>query len=186
MKIGMSEFARPRHKPGMGLSYYDGPESKLIGLIHDNWDKRIVGSGNNITINDVCIVPLPPEDFVGNTIHISKVKELWCKVKSRRPGEEEFVSIFGDGDITQPKYAKVVLYSRKEILRDDESSGDFDWEIVSIMASEIPDEPMHPLTMARNQRDEVGGSYRMYDSPEEWARAVWYWSQHVICLPRSD
>ena len=177
MKIGMSDFARARHKPGSGYSYYKGSEEDLISLIEWRWDRRFKGNGDT-HLDKVCIVPLPPDNFVGNTIHIDKVEELTCEIKRRREGEDPFVSVSGKGEITKPKYVRAVLYSRDE-LGEQEASGEYDWEIVAILASDVPDEPMHPLTMARNQLDKTGGTYREYTS-HEWARAVWYWSQHIM------
>jgi hypothetical protein len=75
--------------------------------------------------------------------------------------------------------AEIVLYSREALTENvGESSGDFDWEVVAILAKTNENEPMTPLTMARNFLEKPGGTKSVYTA-QEFAEAVYFWSQRV-------
>jgi len=184
MKIGWSVFAHDRHQKGTGYSYFDGTDDVLFQMIKDNWGLRTYGAGST-DIGKVCVVPMLQKSVTGfycPMVEIDKATDLSARVAKRREGEESHIRVTGKGPDIEAKFVKVVLYSRQALLDELEKvSGDFDWEIVSIMASPVEDEPMHPLTMARNQLGKSGGSQRQYSS-DEWARSVWYWSQYVMSV----
>ena len=69
-----------------------------------------------------------------------------------------------------------MLYSAAALTENEgKRSGDFDWEIVAIIASPVETEPMNPLTMARNFLEKPGGTFCEYTA-REFAEAVYYWS----------
>mgnify|MGYP000104930427 CR=1 FL=1 len=57
-------------------------------------------------------------------------------------------------------------------------STDCDWEIVCVIASPVADEPLDPLTMARNMLAKPGGTPCGYTA-DAFAEAVWYWSRRA-------
>jgi hypothetical protein len=178
MKIGWSNFALGRHKPGTGYSYFTGSNDELIKLVHSNWDKRIIGTGAN-SIDDVCIVPVHPRKFVCTMVSVALAYDFEAGIYRRSFHEEPYVKVTANGPTAECNFAKVIIYSANELLKNSgERSGDYDWEIVCLTASPVEDEPMSPVAMARNQLNKVGGTPRYYTS-EEWANAVWYWSQYV-------
>jgi len=178
MRFGWSDFAINRHKKGAGYSYFTGNDEELFDLIRNNWDKRTIGHGTD-SIDKVCLVPVPPYGFHCNTVHINNANDLHVEITSRREGEEKHVKVTSGGDCEAANFVNIVLYSKEELIASgEERSGNYDWEIVCIIASPVEDEPMHPLAMARNQLDMEGGSKREYTS-EQWAESVWYWSQRV-------
>ena len=186
MKIGFSTFARARHKPGTGNSWFKCGEPYIINQVLKNWDSRVKGDGE-CTINDVCTVtlddPLVVENFVCSKVHISKAHSLGAWIERRQTGEDEYVRIGCEGEPLKAKLVKIVLYSQFELLKNDgKRSGDFDWEIVSIIATDDENEPMQPLTMARNFLEKDGGTPREYTA-HEFADAIWYWSQYMSPYP---
>lgn len=179
MKIGWSNFAAGRHVEGGGYSYFKGTDDCLFQEIEDAWDTRENGSGD-ACITEVCVVTLPVDEFYCPVVAIEDITSLDAQITKRRKGEESHIEVRANGQCRRARTVKVVLYSAKALEAEgEERSGDYDWEIISIMASPVEDEPMHPLTMARNQLGKAGGSQREYTS-EEWAKAVWYWSQNVM------
>jgi hypothetical protein len=178
MKIGWSNFARGRHKKDNGYSYFDGADEVLFQAIKDNWGARTVGAGAT-NIDRVCVVPVPVSGFYCPMVAVDLATNLEAEVMKRRPDEESYVRVTANGPEIEAKFVKVVLYSAQTLIDEkEERSGDFDWEIISLMASPVENEPVPPQTMARNQLGMKGGSPRQYTS-EEWARSVWYWSQYV-------
>ena len=177
--IGWSKFARHRHQEGMGFSYFKGHDIELISLIHENWDKRVIGDGAS-SVDDVCVVPISDvSKFICTTVPVQKDMSLVAKVTRRQPKEHYFVKVEAYNAPVPTKFAKVVLYSANELLKNDgERSCDCDWEIVCIIASPVEREPMHPLAQARNFLSKPGGTPRKYTA-EEFAESIWYWSQYV-------
>lgn len=183
MTIGMSNFARARHQPGKGFSYFDGPESDLIYLVRQNWCFRFPGTGRT-DLNKVVIVGVPPERFIAESTTIHEGMELRAVVEKRQPHEDPHVRVFAaSGEPDHVKSAKVVLYSAEALLENDgERSGNCDWEIVALIASAVEDEPMHPLTMARNFLEMPGGTKCEYTA-KQFAEAIYFWSQRVKIQP---
>lgn len=186
--IGWSDFAKNRHAPGTGYSWFEGTDLELFELIINNWDKRVVGYGTT-DINAVCMVPVPQERFHSSTILIENATDLETIITKRREGEAPFLKTVANGPTIKPRFVRIVLYSANELKK--ERFGDtihqspYAWEIVCIIASDVAEEPMHPLAMARNQLKEVGGNYREYTS-EEYAKAIWYWSKRVSKKPSTS
>lgn len=217
LNIGWSNFALSRHKPEGGFSYFKGTNAQLLSLVRKHWSKRVPGAGRS-DLSKVVIVPVPADKFVGNTVKIRDGLSIKAQIKRRQPGEDPFVSTSTDRfywtntkrstDVRDPlsrrmsriapmekiKYAKVILYSKDALLENNgKRSGDYDWEVVALIASPVKDEPMHPLAMARNFLQKKGGTYAPYHegkTPEQVARffckAIYFWSQRVTISPKTS
>lgn len=107
-------------------------------------------------------------------------------VIKRRPEEDLFIQNYitpkqaeMDGLKPEPaNFVKIVCYSAEALSENDERSTDCEWEIISIVASPIENEPMPPLTMARNMLEKKGGTKSEYTA-KEFAEAIYYWSQRI-------
>jgi len=98
-------------------------------------------------------------------------------VYDRRQAQEEgFVRVTADGAREPAIHASVVMYSAETLQENDgRRSGDFDWEVVCLIAGAVAEEPMDPLTMARNMLAKPGGTYCAYTA-EQYAESIWYWA----------
>jgi len=108
---------------------------------------------------------------------------VFAHVVRRQMNEDPFVRnvarSLSTTAIIPAKYVKVVCYSADALLENDgERSTDCDWEIVALLASDVENEPMNPLAMARNMLEKPGGTKGTYTA-QEFAEAVYYWSQRV-------
>ena len=183
--IGWSKFAKHRHKKGMGFSYFDGTDEELKQLIYNNWNERKIGNGAE-SINDVCIVSVPPDKFVCTTVKIEDDLPVTAKITRRQPQEHPFIKNEAVGTPVETKFAKVVLYASHELLKNGgERSCDADWEIICIIASPVENEPMHPLIMSRNMLEKPGGTKRTYTA-QELAESIWYWSKYVALKAENE
>jgi len=186
-KIGWSTFALNRNKPGKGYSYFEGSDEELFRRIDEGWENRKMGAGG-ADLTQVCLVPVNPQGFHTASVFIEHARDIETVAEQRRAGEDYFVKTLCDGPEIPCRYVDIVLYSRSELMKDSladpNASYPYDWEIVSINASDVEDEPMHPLAMARNQLYKPGGNRREYSS-SEWARAVWFWRNRVSLRPIS-
>ena len=191
-KLAMSTFASSRHVKGKGYSYFDGPDAELVLLTLAFWVHRKPGLGRD-NLEQVVVVPVPPEQFVGTTATLNDGMILASDVTRRQPKEDPYVGTVCkrqfsvvDGVLTSGKpvadpvkFVKVVCYSAATLLENGgERSSDADWEIVAIIASTVDEEPMHPLAMARNFLQKEGGTFAPYTA-EQFAEAIYYWSTRV-------
>ncbi len=181
MKIGWSNFALKRNKKGRHSKFTRKP-TKLVELVRKHWKHRVPGVGR-IDLNKVVVVPIVEKDlhkyFTCPWASVEDAHHLRAKVAKRQDHEDSYVEVHGKGKKLKVKFAKVVLYSADTLLENDgERSGDYDWEIVAILAGPWEREPMSPLTMARNYLQKTGGTYADY-SAKEFAESIYFWSQYV-------
>jgi hypothetical protein len=176
MRIDWTQFALDRHKEGSGHTWFGGNSGELVQLVHGHWASRKPGFGRT-GLDEVVVVPMPPERFHGTTVTLEDGMQLDAEVTRRRPHEDPYVRVTANAAADAVKHAAVVLYSRA-LLLPEEPEFQGDWGIVSLMATSVADEPMHPLTMARNMLEKPGGTRASYTA-EQFARAVYYWSQRV-------
>jgi hypothetical protein len=188
IKLGVSDFARKFNSPQSGRAYCTKGWEHVVAQVQENWAVRIPGSGE-YTTDRKCLVPVDPSSFVGSSIPIAEDLVLSSKVERRQDGEDLYIrttavakdhrGIQKELEIPAPKYVNIVVYSAEALLENGgERSTKDDWEIVTVIASDVPSEPMTPLTMARNYLEEPGGTFTDYTA-EEFARAIIYWSKRV-------
>lgn len=186
MKIAWSNFAIVRHKPGTGHCYSILSNDEVIKLAENNFHKAVPGHGET-TLNRKIVIPIPAESFVCSSALLKEKMHVLAKVQRRQAGEDLHVSnyitpLMANAMGITPEsanFAKVVLYSAEALLENGgERTTNADWEIVCIIASPVENEPMHPLTMARNQLEMPGGTKSEY-SAQEYAEAIYYWSKRV-------
>ena len=173
--IGWSEFALGRHVSGGRHTWFEGSDTDLLDRVRTGWLDRRPGAGRS-DLSQVVIVPVDPNGFVGNTVRVDESTGLHARFDRRQPHEEGFIQVTADGPREVVRHAAVVLYSAATLLENEGTrSGDFDWEVVCLIAGSESEEPMDPLTMARNMLEKTGGTFCEY-SARQFAEAVWYWS----------
>lgn len=176
--IGWSDFARRRHAPGGTHAWFEGTAEELLDLVRAHWDGRRPGAGR-VGLDEVVVVPVPPERFVSSTVLIDDETPVFATVERRQPQEDPYVRVTAEGPREPARHAAVVLYSAATLLENDGAcTGEFDWEVVSLQAGPDLEPPMHPLTMARNFLRQPGGTFADY-SAQDFAEAIWYWSRRA-------
>jgi hypothetical protein len=176
--LGWSDFARRRYVRGSGRTYYEGTEEELLDLVRTNWARRRPGQGR-AGLDEVVVVPVAPERFVGATVLVDETTPLSAALVRRGPEEEPYVEVRAGGPREEVRFASVVLYSAATLeLNGGRRSGDSDWEVVALLAAAVEEEPMDPLTMARNLLAEAGGTPCEYTA-RQFAESVWYWARRA-------
>lgn len=181
MKLGWSNFALKRNKK-KHHSFFKKSPKKLLDLVQKHWKKRVPGAGRTDT-KKVVVVPILEKDlhklFGCPFGPIETATHLRAKVVRRQDHEDPYIEVHGRGKSLPVKHAKIVLYSSEALLENDgERSGDYDWEIVAIIAGPYESEPMSPLTMARNYLLKPGGTFAPYTA-KQFAESIYFWSQLV-------
>ncbi len=173
--LGWSDFARGRHLPGGKHTWFEGTHDELLQRVRDGWAQRRPGAGRS-DLSQVVIVPVDAAGFVSSTVRVGPDTLLHARFERRQAHEEGYIRVTARGAREEARHAAVVLYSAATLLENDGTrSGDWDWEVVCLLAGPEPEEPMDPLTMARNMLEKPGGTYCAYTA-EQFAEAVWYWA----------
>lgn len=191
--IDWSEFCRVRSLPGSGNSYTRLSHNQVINLVRNNWYRRRAGAGES-GLDRKVLVPVPAEGFFcpprANLVVGMPVK---AHVVTRQEGEDPYVETyvtpedaekFGAVLETPATYVDVVCYSAAALEENEgDRSSDTEFEIVAILARNEEIEPMSPLVMARNFLEKPGGTKSEY-SAQEFAEAIYYWSQRGIRIKK--
>jgi hypothetical protein len=175
LKLGWSDFAAKRHVPGGKHTWYEGSPGELLDLVRAGWSRRRPGAGRD-GLDKVVLVPVDPAGFVSSTVRVDESSVLHAVYDRRQAHEEGFVRVTAEGPREEVEFASVVMYAADTLLENDGTrSGDFDWEVVCLIAGPVAEEPMDPLTMARNMLEKPGGTYCAYTA-DEFAASIWYWA----------
>lgn len=173
--LAWSDFARGRHTPGGKHTWFDGPHDELLDLVRAHWPRRRPGAGRH-DLDTVVIVPVPPDRFHATTVAVTDATPLIASVERRQRHEEPYIRVTARAEPAPPRHAGVVLYSAAALEQNDGArSSDADWEVVCLLAGDLADEPMDPVTMARNFLQKPGGTFAPYTA-RQFAEAIWYWS----------
>ena len=180
--FAVSDFAAKRHRPGTGCAYFTGSKKELMDLIKEGWDKREPGTGRS-NLDEVVVVPVKADKFMTTVVEVDQHTQLAAGLTRRRSHEEPYVRVSARGrEPESAKFAKVVLYSADTLGKNNERSADTDWEVVSLIASPVENEPMDPVTMMRNMRGKPGGSQVNYTA-DQLLDSIEFWSKHVKLSP---
>ena len=128
--VDWGDFARGRHKPGTGYSYFQGSQAELLGLVQQNWEQRKPGVGRS-NLDEVVVVPMPSARFLTTTIAVEDTTALQAQNFRRRDHEDAYLRVTSQGQPQPSNFAQVVLYSRETLGKNDERSSFSDWEIVT-------------------------------------------------------
>lgn len=174
MRIAINDFVKRQTKKSR-FSYFDGTWDELLELVDRNFDNQTQGYRDG-----VILIPVPSDRFYTSICKIDKDSILESKFESRRDGEEPIKrTVVKNGKKSIANFVKIVLYRHDVLLENDESSTDADWEIISINASIVENEPMYPMTMARNMLQKDGGTKGDYTG-QQFAEALWFWKDYVL------
>jgi len=178
LKLGWSDFATARHKPAGKHTWFAGSNDELLELAKKNWSKRRPGAGRS-DLSQVVIVPVDPAGFTCTTVAVDETTVIHAVYDRRQNGEAGFVRVTAEGPREDVKHASVVFYSAATLEENGgQRSGDYDWEVVCLLAGPKLEEPMDPITMARNMLEKPGGTYCAY-SASDFAESIWYWSSRA-------
>lgn len=159
-------------------SYFDGSWEELEALVTAHKDDWVPGVG--AVDGDVRLVNVPAEGFFSAVIAIDDTNRHLVT-------EEEYVRMEGEAPVitrrivgVKPaaRYVQVVVYRADVLAQDNDRTTDAEWEIITILAQDVPSIPMDPKTMLRNANNEKGGTFREY-TQEEWAASYAYWDGHA-------
>lgn len=175
--IGINEFVKRQTKDSP-YSYYDGTWDELADLAEICFDQAKVTQSKDGKAR-VILIPLCPEKFYTSVVQVDETTEFKTIFERRRPEEDPYVKTTAVGaKKLRAQYVNLVLYSHDALAENKEQSTNCDWEIISINCSNVEDEPMHPLTMARNFLEKTGGTKANYTA-EQFAKAIWYWKDKI-------
>jgi hypothetical protein len=173
--IAVNDFVK-RQIPKSKFSHFEGSWEELISLVKENFSKAKQGYRSG-----VLLVPVPADRFMSGVVQVTPETQLHAVYSARKEGEDPYVQILSKGGKKSPaKYVEIVLYSHDALAETNEFSTDADYEIISINARPTDeDEPMPPITMARNYLSLPGGTKADYTA-KQFAESMIYWSTRAM------
>lgn len=190
--IGWSDFALRFNRKEEGNSYTTLPNIAVITAVQEAWAKRRPGTGETGLYRKV-LVPIEPTNFFycPPRAELQMGLPVQAAVFQRQAHEDPTVQTYvryedavkhGVLIETPANRVDIVCYSADALTENGETRTDpeYEWEIVTILCSGTEElEPMRPLAMARNFLEKPGGTKSVYTA-EQFAEAIWYWSQQGI------
>jgi hypothetical protein len=178
-RIGTHSFARARHTPESGRSYFAGSWEMLEKIVEDNLDLAKKGGPPGSLL-----VPILDEQylkmFFSGVVKVTQETELKARFVHRRADEDYYIEVTAVNAPRSPaKAVDIIIYTHESLAKDDDAETGKEYEIVSINARTEEEEPQNPISMARNQLHMKGGSAAEYTA-EQFAKAIIYWSTHVM------
>lgn len=180
--IGVTEFVK-RQTPQSRHSHFDGSWEELTRLVLAHWPLATVSPHNS----GVRLVPMPTSvtgRFYTGIVEVTPDMALKAEFEPRVPGEDAFIQVMACGQGKQPaRRVEIILYSHETLAKDGDAppEREADFYIVSVNGyASDEEEPMSPMTMARNFLGLKGGTQP--ETPytaEEFARSILYWSRHA-------
>ena len=158
------------------FSHFDGSWEELEQLTKDNFAKATPGYKPG-----VLLVPVPADRFKSGVVEINPETQFHVAYAPRREGEDPYLQIAAKGgNKSQAKYVNIVLYSHDVLAENNENDTDADYEIISINARPTEgEEPLPPITMARNMAGLVGGTKASYTA-EQFVESILYWNKRAM------
>lgn len=177
MNIGISKFCEENFFKN--LENRNSLKMRILNDVELNWDKQKKGYRDGVVL-----VPANPEGFFCPLVRLVDGMFLNGKFSPRIDGEEPRKKIsVPNVPKTPAKFVDLVLY-RKDVLEEThENTGDFEWEIITVLPKIDEDQPMPPDTLMYNHFQLSGGtSTKMTDSEfvEELKKSFVYWKDKAM------
>lgn len=163
-----------RQSPESRFAHFEGSWDELEALVLAHFEKAKPGYRDG-----VLLVSVPPERFFSTTIEVTGDTELGARFEARQKDEDPILQVVARGLPKQPaKAVDIVLYRHDVLAEDNDRSSEAKWEIISVNARVTEaEEPMDPVTMARNYLHLAGGTKGKFTA-KEFAESVLYWATH--------
>ena len=180
--VSINEFVR-RQVKGSGKTYADGLSFENISQHAQNQ----LSSGNYMPgYRDGVVLVQTDKNllhhFICPFVRITEETKLKATVARRRPEEKTYIQIRAlNGIPLKTNSVDLILYHHDVLAETNEQTSNADWELISFHAipESIPDMPMGPVTMMRNQLQLKGGTKAYYKS-EKWAQSIKFWQEYAV------
>jgi hypothetical protein len=175
-----SEFVKRQTKES-GYSHFDGSWEELAALAQTYYNTELCKVGYK---DGVILIELPSEHisrFYSATVKITDKTKLCINWAPRREGELPVIRVSAKAKKQPAKKVELICYRADVLQEDSDRSSSADWEVIAIKARvSAEEEPMDPMTMARNFLHLTGGTKGEF-SAQQFAESILYWNQHCMC-----
>ena len=186
--IGFSQFVQRQFSPDYSGTYFAEEDcSKLLNLVAE---KGIVYSAYAPFCKTISISNIDNQTYYfpflnSNTIlreeAFKKGASLHTAYESRNEQELPVLTEWVEGiELPIAQYVYLVVYSAEQMQKEGETTGDFDWLVVSIQVGNAKEiEPMKPITTMRNALGiEFGGS-GVEINEQDYRKSVQFWTKYI-------
>lgn len=176
-RIGISNFVK-RQTVDSPFSYFGGSWEELAALAQEYFYTKKPSFRPG-----VIQVVVPAANFYSAVVELNSDSVLASTWKPRSVGElPSLQTTVANAAKAEAKHVVLILYSAEALSENGGTrSTNCQWEVVSINASPVllGNEPMHPVTMARNFLALPGGTKTQYTA-QQFAEAIAFWNAHAM------
>jgi len=185
-KVACSSFVK-RQTSDSGFSHFDGSWEELeqrAAYFMDRHYRVTPGYRDGVILVDVYKAP-PSKQFYSAIVKLDDKTKLAAHYAPRREGEASFIHVSTKAKKQLANSASVVLYRHDILAENNEQQTNAEWEIVAVKAYVNEEDPMDPMTMARNFLHLEGGTQGDFTA-EQFAKSIVYWNSHCLVAPKSN
>ena len=178
-KVIVNDFAL-RQTANSPFSHFEGSWDEVCSLVEANLHRAKQGYREH-----VMLVPVPATGFKSGVVQLTEGCEMVATFTARRAGEEPRKTVAAKGGVkSDAAFVEVVCYHSS--ILDGDAKGEDCWEIISVNASAVENEPIPTETLLYNHFMGSGGTATGY-TPEEFIAALhrsWsYWKDKAMYAP---
>lgn len=173
--FGINNFFR-RQTPESQFSHFTGTDEELIALVELNFPLRKKGNREGAWRIPIALKGMNSE-FMSSIKRIDRYSLLTPYTIESIDGKP--IAVFSTIGPKQPaQYAEIILWSNKLLKSTGEACTEKDYEIVSVRASDVPEQPDHPYELAKNILNNP--SFAGTVSVSDLCRSIVYWHEHAF------
>jgi len=176
-KVIVNQYAL-RHTAGSKYSHFDGSWEELVDLVEANL--HLAKEGHRTFIKKV---PVPATRFKTGVVQLTKGCEMVGSFEPRFNGEEPRKMLAAKGVKADAKFVEIICYHSSG-LEPHQRDGTDEWEIISVNASLVEDEPIALETLLYNIFGGDGGTtldltdaQTIVEIYKSWS----YWKDKAMC-----
>jgi len=167
-----------RHVADSKYSHFDGSWDELVDLVEANLDNARPGH-----LPAIKKVPVPAEGFKTGVVQLTKGCEMVASFEARFEGEEPRKMVAATGVKSDAKFVEIICY-HSTILEPHQRDGTDEWEIISVNASPVENEPIALEALLYNIFGGDGGTaldltdtQAIVEIYKSWS----YWRDKAVC-----
>ena len=167
-----------RHTTDSRFSHFDGSWEELCQMVAENLPNA--KQGNRTFIKKV---PVPANRFKSGVVQLTEGCEMVASYVPRWDGEEPRKTVAAKGAKADANFVEIICY-HSEGLEPHQRDGVNEWEIISINASLVENEPMPVETLLYNIFEGSGGTAMDLTDAQtivEIYKSWSYWKDKAMC-----
>ena len=174
--FGINKLYR-RQTEASKFSYFDGTDEELLSLIRLNFPLKKKGNREGTWRISISTKGMANNPFYSAVRRIDHNNLLTAECYTSPQGRSiAAINTIGSKQIAA--YAEFIIWSKEALEAVGQSTTTKDYEVVSLRASDVPEQPNHPYDIATQVLSSPKGTSGF--TLEELAESILYWSERAF------